>query len=170
MKRRSACNKRTNKVCNKENRATAVELMPSSSSTSKLSMYRITPHSKRYQDPVTVGVNNSACKKRRSACNERTNKVCNKENRATAVELMTSSSSVSKLSMYSMTPHSKRYQDPVTVGAAAIKLKLSASYQHGSYNRLSVSYQRGDYNINEYQPFTLEGPVVYGLTPGSAHY
>ena len=51
-----------------------------------------------------------------------------------------------------------------------MKLKPSASYQCGGYNRPSASYQHGGYNSNEYQAFTRDGPVVYGLTPGSKHY
>jgi hypothetical protein len=34
----------------------------------------------------------------------------------------------------------------------------------------SASYQRGGYNTNKYPPYTLAGPVMYGLTPGSKHY
>lgn len=34
----------------------------------------------------------------------------------------------------------------------------------------SASYQHGGYKSNQYQPFTLPGPVMYGRTPGSEHY
>jgi hypothetical protein len=34
----------------------------------------------------------------------------------------------------------------------------------------SATYQRAGYNSNKYPPFTLAGPVMYGLTPGSKHY